>query len=1002
MQDLDLFDIKNTEENRAQSIEENQPQEIEEHEVISEDKKQWLYYTRNPLISKYRDNLYRMNYCLIILLSTRGENSNATLGLSLRLIDIENKKELRINDIENFLLFIIKGEKQTIEGTKYKIELEDFGKTDSLLISLMDTIFQDRTSVYESGKLWIKDSNAAYFFDIVREHNSIRFNNKNLIHSEDTLEIIVYGNKNDDGSLKLNIKFEDETIEENSIYAFGKDCPYIIYKNAFYYTKPSYPKLKMSLFKTDVIIKDEFINDFSARVMPSLIKDFNLNIPDDITVSEEKSYPASPIVFLDYDGATILATIKFKYSKYTVDPYTNNITSTNPIEKDIKLYRDTEKEQYYTDILAKHLKREGQYAFSSSDDEQIFVFCYKVLPSLQDKSWTFFYSEAFRSLKVNVSPPRVQVSISKGINFFEINFSLDGVKELADISCIAQAIKEQNREYIRLQSGSFVPIDTEIMDYIAKLMNDSCAQTTDENSIILPFFSAPYFTEALEKHAGISLEIDDSAKQTIDIIENVEYDESPPKNLRGEFRPYQMIGYKWIRKLADMNLHGVLADDMGLGKSFQTIATILKEKEREVKHPSLIVAPTSCVANWQMEIKKFAPSLEVVMISGSSKRRQNRIRTIESADVVIISYSTLRRDIKSLMPILFNYVILDEAQHIKNANTQNSKTVKMLSSMKRLALTGTPIENGVSELWSLFDFLIPGFFGKHSEFRENYEQPILNSKDDGECEELDKLRCRINPFILRRLKKDVLKDLPPKHTNIAYCELTKEQKELYLSILEAAKLEIFETVKRKGFHNSRIEIFSALTRLRQICCHPKLLSSDIRGDVHTSGKFNLFIEMIREAIDGGHNIIVFSQFTRMLQIIAKAFNHLNINYLYLDGKTKDRMDLVNKFNAGYAPVFLLSLKAAGTGLTLTKADTVIHFDLWWNPAVEDQATDRAYRIGQKRIVTNYKLVTLGTIEEKILTLQDKKRVLINSIIDGQGLGGLNKNINWEEVKSLIE
>ncbi len=1006
LDNLDLFNSDNTTSDNSESTDKDINNQIkslldEKENQISEEKKEWLYYTRSPLMSKYRDNLYRMHYSLIVLLSSRGEMNNSTLGISLKLLEFETKKELRINDIESFLLFVLKGQSQTIENNKYKIELEDFGKTDSLLISFMDMVFQDGMHIYESGKLWIKDVNAKELFNILKEHNSIRFNNKNIIHNEDILDVIIDGQKNDDNSLILNIKFSDESIDESNIYIFGRQCPFIIYKNTFYYTKPSYPKLKITLFKENVIVKEKYLNDFSARVMPTLMKDFNLNIPDDITISEEKSYPAMPIVYLDYDGQNILATIKFKYSRYTVDPYTGNITSTNPTETNVKLYRDVEKEQYYIDILSKHLNRDGSYAFSTNNDEKIFVFCYKTLPNLQDKSWTFFYSESFRSLKINVKPPRLQVSISKDINFFEISFSLDGVKELADISSIAQAIKEQNKEYIRLQSGSFIPIDTEIMDYLAKLMSDSSATIKEDNSVILPFFSAPYFTEALEKHTGISLQIEDNAKQTIETIENVEYDETPPKDLKGEFRPYQLVGYQWIRKLADMNLHGVLADDMGLGKSFQTIAAILKEKEMGVKHPCLIVAPTSCVVNWQMEIKKFAPSLEVVLISGSSKRRVNRIRTIENNDIAIISYSTLRRDITDLIPILFNYVILDEAQHIKNANTQNSKIVKMLNSLKRLALTGTPIENGVNELWSLFDFLIPGFFGKHSEFRENYETPILSAKDDEECAVLGELRSRINPFILRRLKKDVLKDLPPKHTNIAYCELTKEQKELYLSILEAAKLEIFETVKRKGFHNSRIEIFSALTRLRQVCCHPKLLSPELRGETNTSGKFNLFIEMVREAIDGGHNIIVFSQFTKMLQIIARTFNHIDIPYLYLDGKTKNRMDLVNRFNAGEAPVFLLSLKAAGTGLTLTKADTVIHFDLWWNPAVEDQATDRAYRIGQKRAVTNYKLVTLGTIEEKILALQEKKRILINSIVDGEMLSGSN-NINWEEVKNLIE
>lgn len=992
MQKLDLFDSEKG------SGEESDNKVRQKNADVNPEKNKWLYYTRNSLMSKYRDNLYRMYYNLSALLSLRGEKNEKSLGISLKLMDTENKKEMRINDLENFLLSVLKGSEQIIDENTYTVELEDFSASDAFLIKFLDSIFDEGSYIYESGKIWLKNHKAKECFDILKDHASVRYDNKALIYHDEILEVLIKGEKNTKGDLVFKAVFSNESIDEKNVFTFGSECPYIISRSSLYYTNPSYPKLKKTLFKEDIVIDEKYISDFCARVLPALKKDFVLDIPYDIGESDEKAYPASPIVYLDYDGKSILAAIKFKYGKYTVDPYTNMPSGTN--DPSLKLYRDTEKENYFCEILSKCLQRDGNFAFSTVDDEKIFVFCYKKLPSLQEKGWTFFYSEAFRSLKINVKPPKMQVSISKGINFFEVNFSLEGVDELSDISSLASVIKNTNKEYIRLQNGSFIPIDIEIMDYLAKIISASGAQSENENTALLPLFSAPYFTEALEKHTGISLNIDEGAKKVLDDIQSVEYDETPPKNIKGQFRAYQMTGYRWLRKLADMGLHGILADDMGLGKSFQTIASILKEKEREAKHPSLIVCPTSCVVNWYMEIKKFAPTLEAVILNGSGKRRTKRIRSIEHYDVAIISYSTLRRDVKNLKDIMFNYVILDEAQHIKNANTQNSKTVKALVSLKRLALTGTPIENGVSEIWSLFDFLIPGFFGRHKDFSTLYEVPIVSEGENSE-NALFELKKRISPFILRRLKTDVLKDLPPKHTNIAYCDPTKDQKELYLSILEAARLEIFETVKRKGFHNSRIEIFSALTRLRQVCCHPKLLSQDMRGESHTSGKFNLFIEIAREAIDGGHNIIVFSQFTKMLKIISETFKHIGIKYLYLDGATKDRMDLVNRFNSGEAPVFLLSLKAAGTGLTLTKADTVIHFDMWWNPAVEDQATDRAYRIGQKRVVTNYKLVTRGTIEEKILALQEKKRGLIASIIDGE-VGSASKNINWEEVKSLIE
>lgn len=964
----------------------------------TKEQQNWLYYTRSPLMDTYRDNLYRENYSLTILMSLRGDRDSRTAGISLKFISVETKKEYRVGDLENFLFSVVVGARQFIDGENHRIELEYFSKNDAKLIRFLNAIYQEREQKEENGKLWLKDYKLFECLELLK-NIAIRLEGRAVVFSDELLKVAIeiYYNQNYD--LSLSVRFKDESIDISKVNIFGSSCPYILYKDVFYFTEPSYPKIKKVLFKDDVIIDKKYIKDFCARVLPNIKKDFEISVPKELEESEDKAYPAHALVFLDYDGECVYAAIKFKYGRFTVDPYGGKVTSSDMLDSDLSVYRDEEKENYFCDTLSKYLEKEAEYTYSTKDDEKIFYLCYKALPTLQDKGWTFFYSEAFRSLKINVKPPRLQVSLTKDINFFEINFSFEGVEEIHDLSNIIKQIKTENKEYIRLQNGSFIPVDLEIMDYLAKMLTETSATQKDDTRYLIPMFSAPYFAEALEKHSGVALNLEESAKNTLKEIKSVDYDEEPPKNLGGTFREYQLIGYKWIRKLSDMSLSGILADDMGLGKSFQTIASILKEKELGSPYPNLIIAPTSCVANWYMEIKKFAPTLETIMITGSAAKRAKRIKVIENFDVAIISYSTLRRDIKTLSDRDFNYVIIDEAQHIKNANTQNAKTVKSLKCQKRLALTGTPIENSISEMWSMFDFLMPGFFGKHKDFVERYEAPILSSKEEESDIALENLKNRIAPFILRRLKIDVLKDLPKKHTNIAYCELTKDQKELYMSILEAARLEIFETVKRKGFKQSHIEIFSALTRLRQVCCHPKLLISDLRGESNTSGKFNLFMEMIREAISGGHNVLVFSQFTKMLNIMREAFKKHSIEHLYLDGHTKDRMDLVNRFNSGESPIFLLSLKAAGTGLTLTKADTVIHYDLWWNPAVEDQATDRAYRIGQTRAVTNYKMVTRGTIEEKILALQEKKRVLIDSVVSDTS-GKISK-LSWDEVKNLI-
>lgn len=964
--------------------------------LINKSKQNWLYYTRSPLMDAYRDNLYKEYYGIFVLLSLRGEKNEKSLGLSLKLIDHENKKELRIVSLENFLFSCMIGEKQIIEEKEYSLELEDFGKSEAKFIRFLNNVYGDALQNQENGKVWFKQHEAFECINLLKDISNIRLESKVITFSDEVLDVVIETLYNENEDIVLDMKIKDVDLEK--VYTFGENCPFVLYKDIFYLTEPSYPKIKKTLFKDPIIINKEYIRDFCARVLPQIKKDFNIILPEDITENDNKAFATQALVFLDYDGANVYAAIKFKYGRFTVDPYSGKCTSSYMF--DTEVYRDIEKEEYFCNTLAKYLDRVGDYTFATIDDEKIFYLCYKVLPMLQDKGWTFFYSESFRALKLNVKPLKMKISLTKDINFFEINFSFDGVEQIHDLSDIVKAVKSEDKEYIRLQNGSFVPVDLEIIDYIAKMFKENPIEKKEDNRYLLPMFSAPYFVEMLEKHSGIELNMDDVAKDTISEIKTVDYDDEPPRKLNGEFRSYQLKGYRWLRKLADMSLHGILADDMGLGKSFQTIASILKEKQNGIKLTSLIVAPTSCVANWYMEIKKFAPSLEVVMLTGSLRSRLKRIRAVGNYDVAIVSYSTLRRDIKFLSEHEFNYVILDEAQHIKNANTQNAKTVKSLKSIKRLALTGTPIENSISEMWSMFDYLMPGFLGKHKDFIEDYETPILSNRNEESEEALVNLKKRIAPFILRRLKSEVLKDLPPKNTIIRYCDPTKDQKELYMSILEAARIEIFETVKRKGFNQSHIEIFSALTRLRQVCCHPKLLTHNLRGESHTSGKFNMFIEMTREALSGGHSVLVFSQFTKMLNIMREAFNKLSIRYLYLDGSTKNRMDLVNNFNNGEAPIFLLSLKAAGTGLTLTRADTVMHYDLWWNPAVEDQATDRAYRIGQTRVVTNYKLVTRGTIEEKILELQNKKRILIDSVV-GDSIGNMGK-LSWDEVQNLIK
>ena len=428
--------------------------------------------------------------------------------------------------------------------------------------------------------------------------------------------------------------------------------------------------------------------------------------------------------------------------------------------------------------------------------------------------------------------------------------------------------------------------------------------------------------------------------------------------------------------LRDHGLHGILADDMGLGKTIQAIALLLSEKEAGHHGPSLLVAPTSVVYNWEQEIAKFGPELKVLVLHGSD--RHARFDEIPDADVVVTSYGLLQRDKALLLEQPFHYVILDEAQKIKNPRSQAAKLACKLRSRHRLCLTGTPIENNLLEFWSLFHFLMPGLLGTEKFFRATFFKV-----DPTEAEaSRERLRRLTRPFILRRLKQDVATDLPPRSEIVSYCEMGPEQRKLYEDTLAAVRGTIFAEVQARGLRRAHFHVLEGLLRLRQVACDPRLVMRDEAAASPPAAKVELFMEMLKEMIDNGHRVLVFSQFVKMLHILRDRLGEEGIAHSYLDGQTKDRLERVQRFNADDTPVFLISLKAGGTGLNLTGADYVIHFDPWWNPAVEDQATDRAHRIGQTRHVFSYKLIAKDTVEEKVLSLQAQKRQMVRDVLGG--------------------
>ncbi|MEM7384230.1 MAG: DEAD/DEAH box helicase [Verrucomicrobiota bacterium] len=467
-----------------------------------------------------------------------------------------------------------------------------------------------------------------------------------------------------------------------------------------------------------------------------------------------------------------------------------------------------------------------------------------------------------------------------------------------------------------------------------------------------------------------------------------------PQGFNGDLRSYQKEGVAWMQLLRDRDLGGVLADDMGLGKTVQTLCHLQCEKSAgRADLPSIIVAPTSVVGNWQAEAAKFAPDLRVLAWQGS--RRLQYVDCIPSCDILLTSFPLLSRDIATLKKVHFHLAILDEAQTIKNARSKTSEAACSLKARHRLCLSGTPMENNLGELWSLFHFLMPGFLGSSENFQQVYRQPIEKNHDEARLQHLQK---RLLPFMLRRTKDRVAHELPPKTEIVRKVALGPKQAELYESVRAWADKRIHEEMEKRGFDGSRFFVLNAILKLRQLCCDPRLLNL---SETHTQGpsaKLEALMDMLTQMKKEGRRVLIFSQFTSMLGIIAERLNDTGCPFLMLTGSTRDRSGMVKKFQEGQTPVFLISLKAGATGLNLTKADTVIHYDPWWNPAVENQATDRAYRIGQTQPVFVYKMVAEGTLEEKILQLQERKTLLVKTLL-GQDVSKIN--LSQTEIERLL-
>lgn len=865
----------------------------------------------------------------------------------------------------------------------FLIEMADMHGLIGKLTGFWSKSFLKGKNLFVTGQINTK------FFNLVKGRK-IKFNNYDEIYNdvevlEEDLPLNIEVNESNNG---ISVSLKDEapvSLDNNRVY-FYNDKIYIISQEQ----ANIYKVLNKHMKKEKKIV---FNNNEGEKVATKIIPALN-KVSEKLTISkslQEKivKEPLRATVFLDKEKENIIAKVEFSYGDFTI-----NKANESKIDKFI--VRDELNERRVVKHLEKYNFVEDKEKYLLSGEEDIVSYIDDGVRELQEFC-EVYYSDEFKKVKVyNTSSLKTAISLNDN-QLLEFNFDIPNVSK-EEIQYIFKSFKEKKRFY-KLKDGGFLALNSHQISELNSMMEHLGVNNKDikNGKFTISKNFLLYINDTLKDSSIKNISKDKYVREIINNIKEIkEVDYFLDEEFNKVMRDYQKIGYNWFKTLSAYGFGGILADEMGLGKTLQTIAFLVSEGGDK---PSLVVTPTSLIYNWEREFEKFAPGVRVLVIAGDKNLREEQLKAINEYDVVLTSYPLLTRDIDLYKTLTFKYCIIDEAQKIKNHNTLTSKAVKDVKSIARFALTGTPIENSLTELWSIFDFIMPGYLFNNKKFTSIYEMLIMKDNDKNIFGELNK---KIKPFILRRKKADVALELPPKIEQKIYVDLTEEQKKLYMSYIASLKGEIDEEIKEKGFNKSKIKILAALTRLRQICCDPSTFIEDYNGE---SGKIKALEELLEEILSDGHKVLVFSQFTSVLKNIGKMLNSNKVNFSYLDGsmKSKDRMETIDEFNHGENLVFLISLKAGGTGLNLTSADIVIHFDPWWNPSVEDQASDRAHRIGQNKTVEVIRLISKGTIEEKINLIQERKKEVIKNVLDNDtNEDNVISNMSYDEIEELFK
>ena len=908
-----------------------------------------------------------------------------------------------VRQIENILRALIEAQKQDknfVLNNSQKVELEIFKQL--LTISRQDK---------KAGWYDIPITKFGPMFPLLKLADEVldekTKDRLKFVDEEWQLVLNVNSSQGQGSTILLSLEWKrpdkDDVYPFEEVRYFSRHLKWGRYKNIIFQTNIAMQSVPQNLLKASFTdLKDADGGKFIYEELPKLREIMEVNIDESISKLMLEERPPLNVVTLgiDYDQS-LKAELEFEYDGVKVpfskqtdkSPYISVKKPGEDFVYWIKRNYKHEQEAYAMLLACKFVPMQTNNLALEKENAIDF---YNYYIKQAGEGWKFVEKDDMNFFKLMESPFKLCAKVDfseESHDSFEIQLYGQAGEEIIDFDEIYETI-QSGEKYSRIRSLGFVEFPAQDIYAMMRAFNSFDVYRNDDNKFIVKTFRAGLLSEL--KNLNVELVLSDEFKEFWEQMSTFSPDTGLelPKSSIATFREYQLKGYGWLWFMYKYGLNGILADDMGLGKTLQALTVLQKAKENDGPMPTLVICPTTVVFNWECEIQKFAPELTCLKLSGTERR--SLFKKISEYDVVITSYALIRRDIDKLKDINFRYIILDESQNIKNAMSQTAQAVKKLHAQHKLALSGTPIENKLEELWSVFDFLMPGFLLSAAEFNTRYVNPIMERQD----KTVEKrLKLQIFPFILRRMKRDVAKDLPDKVENIAYCELTDEQKDFYLQVLDSTKEELFKSIEQNGLEKSRLSIFSALLRLRQICCHPRLYDKENVKHVMSSGKFEKLKVLLEEIISEGHRILLFSQFVNMLDIIKGWLEREGIDYEYLTGKTKDRQAAVERFNNSNIPIFLISLKAGGTGLNLTGADYVIHYDPWWNPAVEDQATDRAYRIGQTKKVFVYRLITKNTVEEKIQKLKTVKRDLVDSVISVDR--NIVKSLTMDDIRDIF-